>query len=205
MLTTLEFKPKFVLKKYRADISRYKLPFWKKIAYWVRGKRPPMYDYERFEKENTPYEVLEHDVNLVTNVGAQALFRIFVGLGTSSAPSSSNRAAFYSSTNAHIGIGDGTATPSVNDTNLVGTNRYFKAMDTGYPQAPSIDPNGTRQCVWVSVFGTNEANFNWREVGLANADLNANPQGVLFNRATVNWGTKTNNDTWTVSLTVRIQ
>lgn len=201
----LAFKPKFVLKKYRADIEKYRLPRWKVWLSRLMGKRSCVYDLERFERENPPYEVLEHDTNIVTNLGAQAMLRIFVGLGTSSAPSANNRAAFFSASNSYIGVGNGTATPSPQDTNLVGTQRYFKAMDAGYPQPPSFDPTGSRQCVWVAVFGTTEANFEWREVGLANADLNSNPNGILFNRAIVNWGTKTPNDTWTVSLVIRVQ
>lgn len=198
------FKPKFVLKKYRADITKYKLSWWKRLGYLLRGKRPPQYDLKRFEEENTPYEVLEHEINLVTNLGAQAMLRIFGGLGTSSAPSASNRATFFNGSNAYIGVGNGTATASPADTNLTGTSKQFKLVDSGYPQLPSFDPNGTRQAVWMATFGPNDANFAWNEVGLANADLNTNAYGILFNRANVSWGTKTSSDTWTVSLTIRI-
>jgi len=204
VIEMLTIKPKFVLMKFRADIEKYRLPLRKKLWYLMHGLKPPMYDYERFFAENEPYEVLEHPINLVTNLGAQALWRIFVGLGTSSAPSASNRATFFSSTNAYIGVGDGTSTPAQSDTNLTGTNRYFKAMDSGYPQAPSFDPSGSRQVMFMSTFSTTEANFAWNEVGLANADLNTNPYGILFNRARVNWGTKTSADTWTVSLVLRV-
>ena len=204
-LENLKIKPMYVLRKFRADIEKYRLPTWKRMWYLMRGIRPPMYDYERFFAENEPYEVLEHEINLITNVGAQALWRIFVGLGTSSPPSASNRASFFSSTNAYIGVGDGTSQASQNDTNLTGTNKYFKAMDSGYPQAPSFDPQGSRQVIFLSTFGTNEANFAWNEVGLANANLNTNTYGILFNRANVSWGTKTSNDTWSVSLVLRVQ
>jgi hypothetical protein len=204
MLEVLTIKPKYVLMKFRADIEEYRLPVWKRMWYLARGLEPPKYDYERFFAENEPYEILEHDLNLVTNLGAQALWRIFVGLGTSSPPSASNRAAFFSSSNAHIGVGNGTTPPSQSDTNLVGSNKYFKAMDSGYPQAPSFDPSGSRQVMFMSTFGTDEANFAWNEVGLANADLNANANGILFNRSTVSWGTKTSSDTWTVAIVLRV-
>ncbi len=201
---TTIIKPKFVLRKFRADINDYRLPTWKRMWYLVRGLKPPMYDYERFFAENEPYEILEHEVNLITNLGAQALWRIFVGLGTSSAPSSTNRASFFSSTNAYIGVGDGTTATSVNDTNLTGTNKFFKAMDSGYPQAPSFDPAGSRQVLFMATFDTTEANFAWNEVGLANANLNTNANGILFNRARVTWGTKTSSETWAVTIILRV-
>jgi hypothetical protein len=204
MLEVLTIKPKYVLKKFRADIEEYRLPVWKRMWYLAGGLKPPRYDYERFFAENEPYEVLEHDINLATNLGVQALWRIFVGLGTSAAPSATNRAAFFSSSNAYIGVGNGTTAPSQSDTNLVGTSKYFKAMDSGYPQAPSFDPNGSRQVMFMATFGTTEANFAWNEVGLANADLNANTNGILFNRSTVSWGTKTSSDTWTVAIVLRV-
>jgi len=81
-LESLKIKPLYVLKKFRADIEKYRLPAWKRMWYRMMGLRPPMYDYERFFAENEPYEVLVHEINLITNVGAQALWRIFVGLGT---------------------------------------------------------------------------------------------------------------------------
>jgi hypothetical protein len=197
-------KPKFVLRKFRADINNYRLPTWKRMWYLVRGLKPPMYDYERFFAENEPYEVLEHEVNTITNLGAQLLWRIFVGLGTSAAPSATNRAAFLSSANAYIGVGDGTAPASATDTNLTGTNKFFKAMDSDYPQAPSFDPTGPRTVTFLSTFGTTEANFAWNEVGLANADLTTNANGILFNRANVSWGTKTSYDTWTVAVMLQV-
>jgi hypothetical protein len=203
-LEATTIKPKFVLQKFRADINDYRLPTWKRMWYLVRGLKPPMYDYERFFAENEPYEVLEHEVNTITNLGAQLLWRIFVGLGTSAAPSATNRAAFLSSANAYIGIGNGTAPASATDTNLTGTNKFFKAMDSGYPQAPSFDPTGSRAVTFLSTFGTTEANFAWNEVGLANADLTTNANGILFNRANVSWGTKTSNDTWAVAVMLRV-
>ena len=60
----------------------------------------------------------------------------------------------FDSANAHIGVGDGTASPDYSQTGLTGANVYYKGMDTGYPTY------GTdRKATFRSTFGGDEANF----------------------------------------------
>ena len=59
----------------------------------------------------------------------------------------------YFGSNSCIGVGDGTAAESATQTGLTGTNKYYKQVDSGYPQL-----SGT-SVVFQSTFGSTEANF----------------------------------------------
>lgn len=117
----------------------------------------------------------------LTTAGLNFLAQAAVGQG-----------AAFNSTNARIGVGDGSAAFSTAQTNLQGTNTLRKAMDSGYPvlAAPKI--------TFKSTFGQSEANFNWSEWAIFNAATG----GVMLNRVVENNGTKLSNQTWVLEVEV---
>ena len=94
--------------------------------------------------------------------------------------------------NAHIGVGDGTTAFAAGQTDLQGTNKVRRAMNTGYPTrtANSITLQAT--------FGTEDANFDWNEWGV----FNSSSGGNMFCRKVESLGTKTNSATWQLSVTL---
>lgn len=92
----------------------------------------------------------------------------------------------FNSTNARIGVGDGTTAFSNSQTDLQGTNKYRKGMDSGYPQR-----SGSTM-TFQATFGGTEANFAWNEWGV----FNAASGGVMLNRKVESLGTKASGSTW---------
>ncbi|MEM0325808.1 MAG: hypothetical protein QW733_02080 [Desulfurococcaceae archaeon] len=101
-----------------------------------------------------------------------------------------------SSTNAYIGVGDGTAPENPAQTGLQGANKYYKGMDTGYPIYGS-----DQKAVFRSTFGSDEANFAWNEWTVANG---SGDQYININRKVENLGTKTQGSTWILTVELRI-
>ena len=100
--------------------------------------------------------------------------------------------ALFDNSNARIGVGNGTGAFSTSQTDLQGTARFRKGMDSGYPivTPPSI--------TFRSTFTPGEANFAWNEWGIFNAATG----GVMLSRAVESNGTKLNNQTWIIEVDV---
>lgn len=91
------------------------------------------------------------------------------------------------------GTGNGSyMTASAADTGLTGTATY-KAMEATYPQIAS------QTTTWRSVFGTTDANLEWLEFTVGNANSNA---GDNLNRRLSVQGTKAAGQTWTLDLAI---
>jgi len=124
--------------------------------------------------------------NILLNEGINLLWTL--ACGGSGTP--------WNSANARIGVGDGTAAESADQTGLQGENKAFKAMDSGYPTYGS-----NQQAKWQATFGSAEANFTWNEITVVNA---ADDTGVNLNRKVQNLGTKVSGTTWIAQLTVTL-
>jgi uncharacterized cupin superfamily protein len=122
--------------------------------------------------------------NLALNEGLQELIDIICGLGTPTK---------WDNTNARLGVGDSNAAESADQTGLQGTNKTFKAMDTGYPQ------RSNQTAIWRSTFGPNDANYHWYEYTVVNA---ADDTGKNLNRKVADKGTKSSGETWTLELQI---
>jgi len=72
---------------------------------------------------------------------------------------------FFDSTNALIGVGDGSTAFSPSQTDMQGSNKLWKAMDPGYPQRSG------NQITFQATFDTDEANFDWNEWGIGNGSI----------------------------------
>ncbi len=63
----------------------------------------------------------------------------------------------YDNTNARIGVGDSTTAYSSSQTDLQGTNKFRKGMDSGFPTRSGA------VMTFKSTFNDGEANFAWNE------------------------------------------
>jgi hypothetical protein len=98
------------------------------------------------------------------------------------------------SSTAYIGVGDGTAAFAKTQTDLQGTNKLRKVVDSGYPQRSG------NQLTFRATFGTTEANFAWNEFGL----FNASSGGQMFARWLYSAGTKPSTAIWIATVTFTI-
>ena len=117
----------------------------------------------------------------LTTAGIKFLSQAAIGQGT-----------VFNNANARLGVGDGNAAFAVAQTDLQGTNKFRKAMDSGYP---TITPP---KVTFKSTFAQSEANFAWKEWGI----FNAASGGVMLNRVIESNGTKQSNQTWVLEVEV---
>jgi hypothetical protein len=97
--------------------------------------------------------------------------------------------------NSCVGVGDGTATADPSQTGLLGTNKYYKTVDSGYPVV-----QGT-QIVFQATFGGAEANFTWNEWTVANG---CSDDYININRKVESLGTKASGATWVLQVVLTI-
>ena len=117
----------------------------------------------------------------LTTAGIKFIAQAAIGQGTP-----------FNSTNARLGVGDGSTAFSVGQTDLQGVNKFRKYMDSGYPQRDAA------VLTFKSTFSANEANFAWNEWGV----FNAQEGGVMLNRVLESNGTKQNNQTWVLEVEI---
>ena len=88
----------------------------------------------------------------------------------------------------YVAAGDSSTAFLASQTDLIGTNAREVASAS----------RSSNVVTYTATFGTSVANFEWLEVGLANASSG----GTLLTRRVVTLPTKTSSDTWTVNLEV---
>lgn len=117
----------------------------------------------------------------LTTAGITHIANALVGQGTP-----------FNTANAFIGVGDGSGIFAAAQTDLQGTNKFRKAMDSGFPvaAAPKI--------TFKSTFQPSEANFAWAEWGV----FNASTGGVMLCRTVEANGTKLSNQTWVLEVEI---
>jgi len=101
----------------------------------------------------------------------------------------------FNGSNAHVGVGDGTAIADPSQTGLQGSNKYYKLVDSGYP---IVSGNTVR---FRATFGPDEANFEWKEWTVANGSSDA---AVNLNRKVQDMGRKAPGSTWTIEVQLQI-
>lgn len=100
----------------------------------------------------------------------------------------------FNNANARLGVGDSPTAFDKAQTDLLGTNKLRKGMESGYPT------RNANVLTFRSLFGTGDANFAWNEWGV----FNAASGGIMLNRLVESLGTKTSAQSWqlTVDITV---
>ena len=103
---------------------------------------------------------------------------------------------YFDEAHAHIGIGNSDADSGAASvriqTDLQGTNKLRKPMTAGFPQ------RSDNQLVFNARFLENEANWDWREVGIFNDAV----AGLMMCRFAINEGVKPSNQIWDYEVTI---
>lgn len=137
-------------------------------------------------RANKPYEISSFEGNLLLNEGINELWTILCSSGGTK----------FDNSNAYLGVGDSTTAESPTQTGLLGTNKFYKAMDAGYPTY------GTNQkATWKATFGATEANFAWNEFTVANGNSDA---AKNLNRKVSSQGTKQSGQVWELTLEITL-
>lgn len=135
----------------------------------------------------TPYESIEAEGNLLTTAGVTRIAALVIG----------SLSTTLDSTRVRLGVGDTTTAAAVSDTSL-GTNQYFRVMDSTYPSASA------GVITFQSTFGTSDGNFAWQcwglDVGTATVS-SSSTVATLVNRKVSSLGTKSSGS-WVLSVTV---
>ena len=139
------------------------------------------FDARPLEGESPAESVVEG--NVLLNEGITEMIDLLIG----------DSAAAYSEANAQIGVGDGTSGESAAHTGLVGAQKTYKAMESGYPT------NASQKATFRSIFASGEANYDWQEFTVANT---SGEVGDNLNRKQSNQGTKAAGQTWTIDLEI---
>jgi hypothetical protein len=130
-------------------------------------------------------EIREVKGNVFLNEGINYIWRLAKG-ETGLIPFGSNSC---------IGVGDGTTAADPSQTGLLGTNKYYKQVDSGYPVV-----QGT-QIIFQATFGGTEANYSWNEWTVANG---CGDTYVNLNRKQETLGTKASGATWILQVQLTI-
>lgn len=142
--------------------------------------------------DRAPDEVFRGQGNLLTNAGVLALWTALRG-GAITA---------FSNANARLGVGDSSAAEAATQADLqAGTNKFRKAMDSGFPKVGTADGLGSDQMIqFQATYGLSEANFAWNEWGT----FNAGSGGTMLNRKVAALGVKSNSETKQFTVTISI-
>lgn len=99
---------------------------------------------------------------------------------------------FFNNSNAYLGVGDSNTAFAIAQTDLqAASNKLRKKMDGGYP----TQSGGA--LVFQATFSTAEANWYWREWAVFNGSA-----GIMMNRCATDIGSKTNAETWALTVTI---
>jgi hypothetical protein len=146
------------------------------------------YRVEKYQGQVAPanlYEVIECPPNLFLTAGVTTILNLIVGASST----------HFDATNARLCVGDSTTAATAGQGDLQATTNKLRKVVDG---APTVSGNAA---TFVATFGTGDANYDWREVGVANA---ASGAGSLWTRQVVNLGTKVGSAAWVLNWSVSI-
>ena len=147
-----------------------------------------------------PYDVVEHEGNLLMYGGASTQWQTLIGNGTTTADQA---LTYFSNARAAIGVGDSTTAAAASQTNLqAATNKLRKAMDATYPLHTDGVVVGAASVAFRSTFASAEANFAWQEWGVFNSATDAT--GRMLNRKVESNGTKASGASWQFTATLSL-
>lgn len=159
------------------------------------GRDPLGQDFDRLQIE--PYQTSYVPGNLLTTAGLGRITSLIVGGGGQAASNLATR----------IGVGDGTGTAAVGDTDLSAaagsTHRFFTVADASFPAASAGVV--TIQATFVSANG----NFAWNEfgcdIGTPTVTSGTTVNALLLNHKTsIAQGTKSSGQTWVATATITL-
>lgn len=139
---------------------------------------------EEYEQGKAYEEAEVQEGNILLNSGINEIWDLVAG----------ESANVFDSSNAQIGVGDGDADAEATQTDLQGENTDYQGVDSGYPNSGS-----DQKIVFQSVFGEDDANFDWREFVVKNS-----ASDICLNRLQSDQGSKASGQVWTVSLEISL-
>lgn len=138
-------------------------------------------------KAGNPFAVEEVNGNVLLNEGINELWTLLCSSGGTK----------FDNSNAFLAVGDSTTSADATQSGLLGSNKFYKAVDSGSPSF------GTQQkATWVATFTGSEANFQWREFSVSNGGSDSN---VNLNRKVSDQGTKVTDQVWELTLEITLQ
>lgn len=167
------WKAKWTIYKFKGDLHDASIK--------QRGEIKTLGD--AFARGLKPYEIFEHEGNVLLNVGINQIWDLVCGAGGT-----------QFGTASLMCVGTSTVAATATQTALVGTGTAGSATATmvnGYPTYGS-----SQLAVWQASFGTAVANWAWNEIGVS--------AGVLLNRLVQAMGTKASGTTWVATLQVTL-
>lgn len=181
----------WLVEKFDEDMARYA-----KQSVWYRpGQELTTEVFRRLGIR--PYETGEHYGNIITTAGWTRVANLMGGLGGTA----------FNSTNARIGVGNGSTAVAVGNTDLSAaagsTNRWFQLV-SGAPTVTSPGDSGaTTKIAYTASFASADGNFAWSEFGVDNGTASGNTvTAPLFNRALISQGTKIAGQVWNATATI---
>ncbi len=158
---------RYRLSKYREDIGSY------------RGREA------EFHASFKPYEVVEGEGNCLLNGGIDEMWDLITG-------AVSGNDHIYDNSYATIGVGDDDTAADPTDTDLIGSNKKYNAMEATYPTST------TQKATFKSSFADGEANYAWNEWVVKQST-----SGICLNRKVESLGTKSGG-TWTLEVSITL-
>lgn len=145
-------------------------------------------DLEKFLSTVKPYEVWEHEGNLLCNVGINVMLDLLMGAGGTA----------FANANTYLAVGNGAGAAAPADTDINGPSKTYIVQDVAYPQVV------TTVITFRSTFGAGDANYVWNEIGCFNG--NAPPADAMLNHLVPagGLGTKAAGASWTLTLSITI-
>ena len=160
-----------------------------KIARWASREdflKKRVYSKEEAIKLFGVPQFTEFEGNVLLNEGINELWTLVCSSGGTK----------FDNSNAYLGVGDGTTAEDASQTGLQGSNKTYKAVDTGYPTY------GTNQkATWRATFTETEANHAWQEFTVANGNSDS---AVNLNRKVSDQGTKTSGQVWQLTIEITL-
>lgn len=149
--------------------------------------------------EPQPYLVKEIEGNQLLAGGASLLWECLIGNGTTA-----STARKYFNATAALGVSTSLTAASSFQTNLLGTNKKYKALSAAYPTHTTGSTASTAaKVVFKSTFTTTEGNFAWNEWGVFNTATTGANQRML-NRKVGALITKTTAATASLTVTLSL-
>ena len=140
---------------------------------------------DEFHQLFKPYEVIEGEGNCLLNTGIDEMWDLVTG-------AVSGADHIFDNTHAQIGVGDSDTAADATQTDLQGTNKTYKGMETSYPTSTS------QKATFKSSFGNDDANYAWKEWVVKQST-----SAKCLNRKVENLGTKTSG-TWTLEVSITL-
>jgi hypothetical protein len=153
------------------------------------GRWLPKWSIEKYNEHGELYAVDEFDSNSLLIEGIEEFMKLGCGIGGTA----------FSSANAAIGVGDGTAATTAGMTGLQGANKAYAIVDPTYPQVSG------NTMTFQATFGAGVAAFQWNEFSIANGLNEATAKNINRKADPAgSHGTKGSLDTWIARCSVTI-